>query len=200
MAFTSAAAPLEVVQVARRRTIIRAALALLCVGALKLGPRSAAFSPGSAILERPLVALGRQAREHQFLAASGASEPEVETSRHEASALGIDQNPPWATCFVEEQQATRSVLEEWVLRGEHSQLAAFRAWRQRGADPTSVRCVELPEEEALRTVCLECVSPSGISTAALGAHGATAFGAFSQCMAQTAMGLGFCKSGQVTLA
>lgn len=97
----------------------------------------------------------------------------------------------------------RPVLEEWVLRGELQNVAAFKSWRQDGPGPTSVRCVEMPEEEALSTVCLECASPGGAAPAgglAPSAIAGLAFGRVSQCMAHTAMGLGFCKSGQLSMA
>uniref|UniRef100_A0A7S4V034 Uncharacterized protein n=1 Tax=Alexandrium monilatum TaxID=311494 RepID=A0A7S4V034_9DINO len=189
-----------------RRLAASAVVTLVGVGALRgLGLPGAAFSSRPAMLERlgapvQATAVGRQASE-----GAGALEPalELESGSSATSTLRMAQDPQWATCFVQAQRTSRAVLEEWVLRGERENVAAFRAWRQDSPEPTSVRCVELEEEEeALRTVCLECASPGGAAPAgalAPGAFAGVAFGGLSQCMAHAAVGLGFCKSGQVSM-
>mmetsp|Transcript_56681 Transcript_56681/g.127889 ORF Transcript_56681/g.127889 Transcript_56681/m.127889 type:complete len:208 (-) Transcript_56681:300-923(-) len=151
-------------------------------------------------------------REPQESDATAAQLPEaasaaVDVAGGRPGALpGVTQNPPWATCFVEEQQADGSVLEEWVMRGEPRTLSAFRAWRRSSTARASVRCVKTPASDAMQTVCLQCASPEqgtpfGISASVrMGSAGAVLVVAGApQCMAQAASGLGFCKSGQVTL-
>lgn len=119
-------------------------------------------------------------------------------------------NPPWATCYVETQHTTETVLEEWVMRGEREVVAAFRSWRRNSEQPTSVRCAETPAEQALRSVCIQCAATEQQAEEATGmpfalsgrvsASGVMTFGlASTQCMAATAKGNGFCKSGQVAL-
>jgi len=130
---------------------------------------------------------------------------EAESGRPGA-APRVAQNPPWATCFVEAAEGDRSVLEEWVLRGEPRTLDAFRAWRRRSAERSSVRCASTSASEAMRAVCLQCASPSeeaafGVSASVhMGSAGAMLVVAGEpQCMARVASGQGFCKSGQVSL-
>jgi len=129
-------------------------------------------------------------------------EPLLDPQVPDVSTPSADQSPQWATCFVQAQQASQSVLEDWVLRGERSSLSAFRAWRHDALEATNVHCVAMTEEEALNTVCIECASsdaPAPHGVEAPDTAGGVAFGNMSQCMAQTAAGFGFCKSAQVAL-
>jgi len=185
------------------RLIVLAIAAILGTSTLHLDLRSAAFNSGASVLSRPVTPIERKTFSRQALEGFDILEPALEPEVPDASTLNIDQNPQWATCFVQAQQASQSVLEEWVLRGERSSLSAFRAWRQDTMEPTAVRCIEMAEEEAMKTVCLECASPGGASPLGLRLADAlpgVAFGSTSQCIAHTAMGLGFCKSGQVGMA
>jgi hypothetical protein len=119
-------------------------------------------------------------------------------------------NPPWATCYVEAQLTTSSVLEQWVMRGERDVVASFSAWRRSSEEPTSVRCVDTPAEDALRSECLECAAHDEVRQKAWGTpfavtghvstEGVLTFSTgSSQCMESVARGQGFCKSGQVLL-
>jgi len=185
------------------RLLVLAIAAVLGISMLHLDLQSAFFNPGPAVVSKPVMPLERKPLLRQDLEGFDVLEPVLEPEVPDASTLSIDQNPQWATCFVQAQQASQSVLEEWVLRGERSSLSAFRAWRQDTMEPTAVRCIEMAEEEAMHTVCLECASPGGATPLGLGlpnAPAGIAFGSMSQCMAHTAMGLGFCKSGQVAMA
>mmetsp|Transcript_34810 Transcript_34810/g.108279 ORF Transcript_34810/g.108279 Transcript_34810/m.108279 type:complete len:199 (-) Transcript_34810:467-1063(-) len=186
---------------ARSRLAAAAVVAALGVGTLGSTLLTAAFSPGSSVLDR--VAAPTQRRTASRQTPESVLQPAEEPGLPASSSIRVDQNPQWASCFVQAQQESQAVLEEWVLRGEHSSLVAFRAWRQGGPEATAVRCVDVPEEEALRTVCLECASPGGAMPFGLGGAASipgVVFGGMSQCMAHTAMGLGFCKSGQVSVA
>jgi len=114
----------------------------------------------------------------------------------------VAQNPPWAKCFVEAQDTSKSVLEEWVMRGERETVDTFRSWRQGTSTPTSVRCVETSPSDAMQATCLDCVSLSEIGFLSPGTMPADAMrflGLSSQCLATAAVNAGFCKSGVVTL-
>jgi len=118
----------------------------------------------------------------------------------------IAQGPPWATCYVEQEEEGRPVLEEWVMRGEGENLNAFRSWAKRGLEPVSVRCEESSMKADDDVMCIECMSHSGSE---LGERGAavtvvqaqlvTTFVDLQQCLASTVGGNNFCKSGRVVV-
>lgn len=65
--------------------------------------------------------------------------PDVESGRPDNSASTVTNGPPCATSFVEAHASSSSVLEEWVMRGEHRNVDAFRTWREQSDEATSVR-------------------------------------------------------------
>jgi len=104
-------------------------------------------------------------------------------------------NPPWATCYVEAQLTTKSVIEEWIIRGESEVIDSFSAWRRSSQGAGSIKCVDISTEDALQAECLECaltfdVSAEGMLTLTTGP---------SDCMESAARGHGFCKSGELLL-
>lgn len=211
---------------AQRRLLRNAVVLALAAGACHLACRGgvgSAFASAAATLTAPpRAAADRTDAERdadaRVLAAAlcgarAAAPSDLEPLRQSEGQLagagpGTALNPPWATCYVEARLTTSSVLEEWVMRGERDVVASFSAWRRSSEEPTSVRCVDTPAEDALRSECLECaahgetrqkarvmpfavtghVSVEGVLTFSTGA---------SQCMESVARGQGFCKSGQV---
>mmetsp|Transcript_26551 Transcript_26551/g.84211 ORF Transcript_26551/g.84211 Transcript_26551/m.84211 type:complete len:236 (+) Transcript_26551:111-818(+) len=185
---------------------------------------------GPAVRERPSAdsrddaegASRRQARGHQGHGSSKVTFNATmlqEGGQTKDQRPEVAQGPPWATCFVEYVEAGRPALEEWLLRGEKENVAAFRAWRQHGSphgpETASVRCVpeaKQPEEELL---CVECLSHSGAlpsgpagpsasrkgdaSVAMVQATLVTTFSGLKQCLAGTVGGMGFCKTGKVVV-
>jgi hypothetical protein len=117
-------------------------------------------------------------------------------------------NPPWATCYVEAQRATGSVIEEWLMRGEREVTASFSAWRRSSEEATSIKCIDTPTEDALQSECLECVAHDEVQAQmmpfAVNGHvsveGVLTFSTgSSQCIESAARGQGFCKSAQLLL-
>jgi len=127
------------------------------------------------------------------------------------------QGPQWATCIVEAQEAgrvtfegvaaARSVLEQWVVRGERDRVAEFRAWRHSLNSDATVRCMPKSAKSTEDAFCLECISHTrsgAFPFTPLGHVEATETGAvmtFSglhECLASTA-GNGFCKTGTVAV-
>jgi len=128
---------------------------------------------------------------------------ELESGWPTEPATLVAQNPPWAKCFVEARETSKSVLEEWVMRGERETVDTFRAWRQGTSTPTSVRCVETSPADAMQSTCLDCVSLSEIGflspgSIPAGLEAQRLFG-LSQCLATAAESAGFCKSGVVSM-
>ncbi|CAK0906374.1 unnamed protein product [Prorocentrum cordatum] len=180
----------------QRKLLRRASALTLAAGACRLacrnGAASAAFAPGAAAAAPARAAADRADAERDADARVLANalrgardarfsdlEPRARSGGYIAEAAPeMALNPPWATCYVEVQQATSSVLEEWVMRGERDVVASFNDWRRSSEEPTSVRCVDISAEDALRAECLECAGNDEASAA---------------------RGKGFCKSGQVLL-
>eukprot|EP00440_Ansanella_granifera_P046129 gb/GFBE01049959.1/.p1 GENE.gb/GFBE01049959.1/~~gb/GFBE01049959.1/.p1 ORF type:complete len:194 (+),score=37.06 gb/GFBE01049959.1/:1-582(+) len=147
-------------------------------------------------------------QESAFTAQQGlaavASALQLETGWPTEPAFLTAQNPPWAKCIVESSTASKSVLEEWVMRGERETVGTFVSWRKGGAEPATVRCVETAAKEAMEAVCLDCVSVSEIgflSPSSQSLAGAVALRMFgvSECLASAASSAGFCKSGVVSM-
>jgi len=110
-------------------------------------------------------------------------------------------------------------LETWVMRGDRDVVSAFALWRHTAGEvaPESVRCsaTRLASEDVR---CLECISvrsPHGAASRPPAREGTARLrlmdyasrmgtpqgssvlpsGGLSQCLARTARGAGFCKSG-----
>jgi len=190
-------------------------MALACALALAVYSAfagAAAFAAAPAVLERPRMrsssdqqpghgGLEEDATVKALLEAS-SSALELATKEPIGSQPGTTQNPPWATCFVEGQQEEKSVLEEWVMRGDRENVDSFRRWRQRGSEPTSGRCMETSAKQAMQAICLECVPhEAGLSFAATPrVSGNILTFPSTQCLRSMAGGSGFCKSGIVSIA
>jgi hypothetical protein len=180
------------------------------VSSASRGRAGSAFAPSSATEAAPVQAVAdrtdaerdadarvlEDALRGVEAAASSDLEPRLQSGGEFADVVPETVlNPPWATCYVEAQLTTRSVIEEWVMRGESEVLASFSAWRRSSEEPTRIKCVDTPTEDALQSECLECaltfdVSAEGVLTFATGS---------SNCMESAARGQGFCKSGQLLL-
>jgi len=202
---------------------------------------SLAFTLGSApaVLDRPpLLPLGRAEVEdagtsgRRSGAGAGAgrrarnatsSGPALKLGDEFPPAVGseVAHGPRWATCFVEARllgrisfdgvTSSRSVLEEWVVRGERERVSEFRAWRSRQAnegDSANIRCVPTSAKSAEDSFCLECISHSGYGafpftpqgTVTIHESGAImTFSGLHECLASTA-GAGYCKTGTVAVA
>ncbi|CAK0799269.1 unnamed protein product [Prorocentrum cordatum] len=214
---------------AHRRVLGKASALALAAGACRLacrgGAGSAAFAPAAAAPAAPArAASGRTDAERDAdarvlaealrgarVAAASDLEPRRQSGGQLAEAAPeTGLNPPWATCYVEAQLTTASVLEEWVMRGERDVVASFSAWRRSSEEPTSVRCVDTPAEDALRAECLECAAHDEVRQKAWGMpfavngrvseEGVLTFSTgTSQCLESVSRGQGFCKSGQVLL-
>mmetsp|Transcript_86499 Transcript_86499/g.185346 ORF Transcript_86499/g.185346 Transcript_86499/m.185346 type:complete len:212 (-) Transcript_86499:160-795(-) len=196
------------------RLALASAVALAVYSAC--GGATAFFAAAPSVKERPrLGSTGQQPQSRsdfeedetaKALIEASATALELSTLEPIGSQPGTTQNPPWATCFVEGQKAQagefKSVLEEWVMRGERENVDSFRRWRQQGPEPTSVRCMETSAKAAMEAVCLECVphaevlpfTPTGrVSGNILTLH------SVPQCVGSMAGGSGYCKSGTVTM-
>jgi len=158
-------------------------------------PRGARVQAG-AVKERERQEVTAEELVAEVLAATAAV-LDLETGMAGISLQGVTANPPWANCFVEARREEGAVFEEWVLRGERRTVEAFREWRQHSTEETSVRCVDISASEAMRVSCLECASPEGVDAPA--PYVVAGLGGASQCMARTASGAAFCKSGQVVM-
>mmetsp|Transcript_38649 Transcript_38649/g.74179 ORF Transcript_38649/g.74179 Transcript_38649/m.74179 type:complete len:222 (-) Transcript_38649:87-752(-) len=118
---------------------------------------------------------------------------------------GVLQGPPWSTCFVEAEEAGRPILEEWLLRGEASNVNAFRNWRlQSGNSPVRVRCEEAAVRAEDDVLCIECLSRHVAEGAAMRGASITVavqatFVDLQQCLGSSTGGMGFCKSGKVVI-
>lgn len=134
---------------------------------------------------------------------------------------GVDQSPPWMTCHVEYTDRSgrdehgsvlsKTVLEEWVMKGTDDVVSSFRMWRLRDLGASAaVRC--FPTQKAIEDVrCLVCVprsaalpfSPQGrlhpVQQGFLSSSVLT-IGGVDQCLAGSLGGSSFCKSGSVALA
>jgi len=217
---------------AQRRLLSKALALILAASACRLASRGGAghaFAPPVATLAAPARAVAGRAGaqrdadamllEDVLRGAEAAArgrrssdlEPRLESGGKFAEAVPETAlNPPWATCYVEAQLTTASVLEEWVMRGERDVVASFSAWRRSSEEPTSVRCVDTPAEDALRAECLECAAHDEVRQKAWGMpfavngrvseEGVLTFSTgTSQCLESVSRGQGFCKSGQVLL-
>ena len=133
----------------------------------------------------------------------------------------MDQGPPWVTCHVEYADRSgrdehgsvlsKTVLEEWVMKGSEDVVSSFRLWRQADLGASAaIRC--FPIRKALEDVrCLACVprsaalpfSPQGqlhpVQQGFLSSYVLTISGV-DQCLAGSLGGSSFCKSGSVALA
>ncbi|CAK0887776.1 unnamed protein product [Prorocentrum cordatum] len=123
-------------------------------------------------------------------------EPRLESGGKFAEAVPETAlNPPWATCYVEAQLTTKSVIEEWVMRGESEVIESFSAWRRSSEGAGNIKCVDISTEDALQSECLECALTFDLS-----AEGTLSFVTGpSDCMESAARGHGFCKSGELLL-
>jgi len=134
---------------------------------------------------------------------------------------GVDQGPPWVTCHVEYTDKcgrdehgsvlSKTVLEEWVMKGRDDVVLSFRLWRLRDLGASAaMRC--FPTKKAIEDVrCLACVprsaalpfSPQGqlhpVQQGFLSSYVLTISGV-DQCLAGSLGGSSFCKSGSVALA
>jgi len=121
-------------------------------------------------------------------------EPRLESGGKFAEAVPETAlNPPWATCYVEAQLTTKSVIEEWVMRGESEVIESFSAWRRSSEGAGNIKCVDISTEDALQSECLECALTFDLS-----AEGTLSFVTGpSDCMESAARGHGFCKSGEL---
>lgn len=209
-----------------RGLLLPAALALALVAACGLWSHGAcAFAavlarPASAEQQhRPADALEASASANALLrggsplAQAGPNATAVTGSQGAPvdGGAGMLQGPPWSTCFVEAQQGGRPVLEEWLMRGESSNVGAFTAWRKSGPGPMSVRCEEAAVRAEDGVLCLECLSHPGAQAAARHARAGAAavlaqvqavatFVDLQQCLASAVAGTAaFCKSGQVVV-
>lgn len=121
------------------------------------------------------------------------------------AALG----PPWTSCIVESWEAGRNVLEEWIMRDERSSIRSFRAWRQSGPDPVSMRCEPVLASDTEEVTCLECIAPGqgrrkwfrGLRQS-WGDDGGrmevvSVNSNLRQCMERSVAGSSFCKRGTV---
>ncbi|CAK0906372.1 unnamed protein product [Prorocentrum cordatum] len=119
----------------QRKLLRRASALTLAAGACRLacrnGAASAAFAPGAAAAAPARAAADRADAERDADARVLANalrgardarfsdlEPRARSGGYIAEAAPeMALNPPWATCYVEVQQATSSVLEERAWRG-----------------------------------------------------------------------------------
>jgi len=127
------------------------------------------------------------------------------------------QGPQWATCIVEAQEAgrvtfegvtaARSVLEQWLVRGERDRVTSFRAWRRSLTSDARVRCTPKSAASTEDAFCLECISHTrsgAFPFTPLGHVEVTetgsvmTFSGLHECLASTA-GAGFCKTGLVSV-
>lgn len=113
---------------------------------------------------------------------------------------GTIQGPAWASCFVEYGE-DHNVLEEWLLRGNKADVAAFRTWRKSAvglSSTMSFRCLDSsPLVVDNDVACLECLTTAGV---ALSTHGDAAVDTSPMdCFAQSLGGSGFCRVGTVTV-
>jgi len=122
-----------------------------------------------------------------------------------ARHAGVLQGPPWNTCFVETVETGRSVLEEWLLRGDASNIATFRNWRLgTGSSPMQVRCGDAAVRAEDEVLCIQCLShrlaegPSMRGAPTIVAVQETFVG-LHQCLSSSIGGMGFCKSGKVVM-
>jgi len=115
------------------------------------------------------------------------------------------QGPPCSTCFVETEETGRPVLEEWLLRGDASNVVRFRNWRlQSGSGPMKVRCEDAAVRAEDEVLCIECLSHQPAEGPSMrGAHTIVAvqgtFVGLQQCLGSFTGGMGFCKSGKVVM-
>jgi len=132
---------------------------------------------------------------------------------------GVTNGPPYATCFVEYKEAAtrnfdgapppRTVLEKWVMRGEQQTVDSFRAWSQRGREPTNVRCMMTSSQAAEEATCLECVSSvpmmspagliRGVAVGLMQTNNIMTFSGLHKCLANTLGAAGYCKSGLLSV-
>jgi len=133
---------------------------------------------------------------------------------------GVDQGPPWMTCSVEYTDRgerdehgsvlSKTVLEEWVMKGTDDIVSSFRVWRLRDLGASAaMRC--FPTKKAIEDIrCLVCVPPSALPFSPQGQLSPVQQGFLSyyvltisgvdQCLAGSLGGSSFCKSGSVALA
>jgi len=122
-----------------------------------------------------------------------------------AKHASVLQGPPWSTCFVETEETGRPVLEEWLLRGDASNVVRFRNWRlQSGSGPMKVRCEDAAVRAEDEVLCIECLSHQPAEGPSMrGAHTIVAvqgtFVGLQQCLSSSTGGMGFCKSGKVVM-
>jgi len=132
---------------------------------------------------------------------------------------GVTNSPPYATCFVEYQDRSqrdfegtvqpRSILEEWVMRGDGETLDSFKEWRLRDGGDMTFRCLTTTSNSLRDTTCIECVSHSPFSASLAGPGGIVGtvhssnvmtFNGLPQCLATHGGRMGFCKSGMVAVS
>lgn len=187
------------------RLALVSALAVAVYSAL--AGAKACFASAPALLERPRLGGGGQRAAGgledaiaKALVEASESALELATGEPIGTRPGTTQNPPWATCFVQGRQEEKSVLEEWVMRGDRENVDSFRRWRQRGAEPTSVRCMETSAKAAMEAICLECVPHDGLPFTPAGhLQGGMLTFTSTQCVRSMTGGSGFCKSGIVSI-
>jgi len=196
---------------AQRRLFSKALALILVAGACCLASRGgagSAFAPAAATVTAPARAVaGRADAEREAdarvledalrgAAAAKASDLEPRLQSGGVSAEAVQEtalNPPWATCYVEAQLTTKSVIEEWVMRGESEVIESFSAWRRSSEGAGNIKCVDISTEDALQSECLECALTFDLS-----AEGTLSFVTGpSDCMESAARGHGFCKSGEL---
>lgn len=124
---------------------------------------------------------------------------QVDEDKDAPFGLDVTLGHRWAQCFASYEDATGAhVLEEWVVPDTESNIKSLNAWHQRGsADSTDVRC-ERTSLKAQDVMCLECVSAADTASEPFFPAGAGTFGNLQQCVTMT-RGMGFCKSGSVSL-
>jgi len=204
----------------RRRSPLRRAAALAVVAACAVCLWSfSALSAFATVLDRPVVAEDtrvtaqgaerkvdkRNTRKEEDKGLKNSTMLQTGFTRKEIATMKpVSVAPPMATCFVEIEAEGRPVLEEWLLRGESENVAAFRSWRQGSLiGDGSVRCVENTHKAVDAVLCLECVAQAeSLLSGSVATVEATIIDTFvdaQQCLSSTVGGMGFCKSGQVAL-
>jgi hypothetical protein len=185
--------------------------------------RQASSAPAADVAEAPAESRERERRANDT--ERNVSTLEFSSGYPSNNEPGTAQNPPWAKCVVEAKDRSqrdehgtvmpRMVLEEWVMRGTKEHIGTFQGWRQMRKDSPNVRCMETSLDAVLGVNCLECVSPrmdGFVPTPTLTPVGPTGNGlsevfqtsfvmtfGLPQCLTGAKNGMGFCKSGSVTM-
>eukprot|EP00401_Gymnodinium_catenatum_P031052 CAMPEP_0117503940 /NCGR_PEP_ID=MMETSP0784-20121206/24591_1 /TAXON_ID=39447 /ORGANISM="" /LENGTH=239 /DNA_ID=CAMNT_0005299277 /DNA_START=110 /DNA_END=829 /DNA_ORIENTATION=- len=182
----------------------------------KLSGRVAVTAAAPAVVDAPITdieeAAERRREERRANATKSNASLELSSGFPSDFDREVTQGPPWATCFVQFEDRSaraddgtvlpRTVLEEWVMRGEEGHIRAFHGWQLARAAAASIRCVRVPQAAVEETKCLECISHGGLLEAQLGTYHASGTSDFvltfgvHQCLA-TSLGRGYCKKGMV---